>query len=120
MTVMTTAAAALLSGGLMLSGSQVRALPAPAAAVAGAPDMRDQVKARIQLEVTSLHTEQQVDAYLAALRGRARHNRRVTPLEVAPGLRAIRQLAGKIPLARLTEKELAFADEMRELAEELR
>jgi hypothetical protein len=121
LTVMTTAAAALLSGGLMLRGSAVRALPVPVAAVAAsAPDVRDQVKDLIRLEVSPLHTEAEVDAYLVTLQGRARRNRRVSPIEVAPGLRAVHQLVGKIPFERITDKELAFADAMAKIAEEVR
>ena len=36
------------------------------------PDVRAQVKERIRVEVAPLQSEQQVDAYLAVLRGRAR------------------------------------------------
>ena len=105
-----------------------RAYPSPAAPVAAqrsdqAPPpsaARQEVRAIFERRLPTLGSVAQVDGFLDELRAGARARHAVTAAEVEPGLMAIRQLDGQISHDEVLRKEIAFSQEMKQLAGEYR
>jgi hypothetical protein len=116
-TLIIFVAGAALTLGAMSSALSPMLGRAVGTAAAAAP-LKDEISRTVSKEVAPLADEAQVDLYLAELIARAEKKREVTPLEVAPGLRAIKRLAGRIPNDQRIKKELAFVDKMSALESE--
>jgi len=89
------------------SAPAVATPPVPSATAAGADGIHAAVEQIVRTRVSALHTEAEVDAYLAELIARARRKGAVTALELEPGLLAIEQL--RIDPHRIVEKQIAFS-----------
>jgi hypothetical protein len=83
------------------------------------PDVRAQIRQAVETEVAPLKGAGEVERYLGDLEARARRNRRVTALEVEPGVEAIQRLAGEIGPERTQEKLATFTQTMARLSAEL-
>lgn len=92
---------------------------APVASVAPAVDIRAQIRQADEVNQATLKTEQDVDRYLETLIARAKQNRRVTALEVQPGIHAILELTEQIGDDRAMAKHSQFTKLMAKLSAEL-
>lgn len=110
--------------------SAAQAAPAPFAPTKGAPvasvasgapavDIRAQIRQADEANQATLKTEQDVDRYLETLIARAKQNRRVTALEVQPGIHAILELTEQIGDDRAMAKHSQFTKLMAKLSAEL-
>lgn len=91
---------------------------APVASVAPAVDIRAQIRQADEVNQATLKTEQDVDRYLETLIARAKQNRRVTALEVQPGIHAILELTEQIGDDRAMAKHSQFTKLMARLSAE--
>jgi hypothetical protein len=91
-----------------------RERPAASSAAALAPrdDMRTRIEQAIEREVASLRGREEVSSYLESLRARATAQRRVTALEVEPGVAAIERLAPSIGSEAAAEWVRSFRQSM--------
>jgi hypothetical protein len=91
----------------------------PAVPVQPVADARPQIRRAVEAAAPTLRTPHDVERYLGELEDRARHNRRLTALEVEPGLAAIRSLGAEGDPQRVREMEGEFLRKMNRLAAEL-
>jgi hypothetical protein len=77
------------------------------------------VQREVETAVPTLHSEGDVDRYLAELQARARRQGRVTAVEVEPGVQAIAQLEASLPPGRAVEKLAEWQQQMSALSREL-
>jgi hypothetical protein len=78
--------------------------------------MREQIDAAIRAEVLPLRGKQEVLAYLDRLRARALAQRKVTALEVEPGLAALERLEPVIGNHAVQQEVIKFAQSMAQLS----
>jgi hypothetical protein len=87
---------------------------------ARAVDMRARIEEAIRTEVEPLHRRPDVEAYLERLRRRAVAQRRVTALEVEPGVAAIERLMPELGPEATQERVARFVQSMTALSREYR
>jgi hypothetical protein len=81
--------------------------------------VRDQVQGIVAQKTAQIHTERELDQYLAELEARARSQRRITALDVEPGIALIRGMTGTLGADKSVQKMMHFSDAMNRLATEL-
>jgi len=96
------------------------ALGACRPSVAPAIDMRARIEEAIRTEVEPLHGRRDVEAYLERLTRRAVAQRRVTALEVEPGVAAIERLMPELGPEATQEWVARFVQSMTALSREYR
>jgi hypothetical protein len=98
----------------------VAAQQVPEAAEAPSTAPVEQAQAIFERRRATLTSPAQVDSFLDELRARARARHGVTASEVEPGFMAIRQLSGQLSADEVTQRQMAFGDEMARLSREYR
>ncbi len=78
-----------------------------------------QLQASMENEVTAVTTEAELETFLDRLERRARSQRMVSALEIAPGRRAIQSLAPVLGEKEALERQVAFLERMGKLSAEL-
>ena len=83
------------------------------------PSPGDEIDRVVAEQLPSLRSESDLDRFLDDLEAQARRARRVTALEVEPGLRVIQRLDGVLPPGRAPEKMNEFVGRMARVSREL-